>query len=235
MKKIIFLFALLAAAASCAFAQAEVVTADDAEWGIAYTTGGIVNIADDGSGGVYVYSDNSEAFLGLVYTSENGWLLDANPGDTLTIDFTVTGIIDDPVNRPGEGIDYLRNEGTYATTIFFTNGDVFPDPWIMSSETVNNSTVTTFSTVYEFTDTRSAVTEFDFPLELYPVDENDGSVSYNGSPAFKVSAPVITITRATPPTPPTPPTPEVVPEPASAVYAIVGLLPLIGIKRRIKK
>ena len=226
MKKVVFLLALLAAA-SCVFARGGVVTVDDAEWSIEYfdeySDG--VYMAGDGAGGVYVYSDTSEAYVGLYFMSEEGWLVNANPGDTLLVDFTVTGIFDDPENFSGEGIDYARQNESMRIR-FAGDGFYRSAHWTVTSETVNGSTVSYFTSAYECFDARDAVGDFNLRVYFYPVNESDGSLTYNNMPAFRVSAPTVRFIRAGE---------TVVPEPMAAAYALLGLGSLIGIKRRIKK
>ncbi|MBO7392738.1 MAG: hypothetical protein J6U98_00890, partial [Abditibacteriota bacterium] len=61
--------------------------------------------------------------------------------------------------------------------------------------------------------------------------ETDGSVTYDNQPAFRVSAPVLTIVR-----PGGDPEEEtVLPEPASYAYGIMGLVSVLGMKKRFGK
>ncbi|MBP5092892.1 MAG: hypothetical protein J6332_02460 [Abditibacteriota bacterium] len=232
MKKLFVVLLVSAVAVSCAFAAEVLHPEGTPEWTVDYSEGG-AQIASDDAGGVYVYGEG-DAFAQLNYfvdSDSDGWLINANAGDTLTVDFTVTGVIDDPENRPGVGIDFTRSE-PYSTTILFT-GMTFPgvtDNWTSTSEIIDGKTVTSVTSSFTLTEDAVVITGLKIPTEYYTGSETDGSVKYEGIPGYHVSAPVITLTRASEPEEETE-----VPEPCTIAYALTGLGSLAGIKRRIKK
>ncbi|MBQ7525292.1 MAG: hypothetical protein IJT09_02570 [Abditibacteriota bacterium] len=229
MKKLIVIFALTALA-SASFGASTVYDLPGGTWGVYREGGTTPEYIDDGDGGVYVYGDVRGA-VGLRYINRDGWLINGNAGDVLNISYTVTGVCD---NKDGYGIRYYRTYKDYelrSLRLYMRPDECNFDDYTISVDTAGGSTVATFTFTYELAKDYSAFNGLDMATSYLLDSETDGTVTYDNQPAFRVSAPVLTIVR-----PGGDPEEETgLPEPATAAYALMGFGSLAGIKRRIKK
>ncbi|MBP5738306.1 MAG: hypothetical protein J6X38_04415 [Abditibacteriota bacterium] len=226
MKKLIAVFALCLTLSASLFAG----ELTGGTWGVYREGGTAPEYIDDGEGGVYVYGDVRGA-VGLRYINRDGWLINGNAGDVLNISYTVTGVCD---NKDGYGIQYYRTYKDYelrSLRLYMRPDELNFDDYTISVDTAGGSTVATFTFTYELPEDYSAFNGLDMATSYLLDSETDGSVTYDNQPAFRVSAPVLTIVR-----PGGDPEEEtVLPEPASYAYGIMGLVSVLGMKKRFGK
>ncbi|MBO7392594.1 MAG: hypothetical protein J6U98_00155 [Abditibacteriota bacterium] len=214
MRKMFFVLALIVMVAACAFAS------DTVNWLDLYP--GTNTAVADVDGGAYTYYPDPEDFgISFNMTAVSNWLVNANTGDELTVTYDVVGITPDGLSfsaalaEVNASSDYQAGYGKTLT---------------IGSPTITDGTYT-FTTVLDSPiDVLQSLNVYSFYMYMpYPGSEVDGSVTYDGLPAFFVTNPKIFVNGE-----------EVesetlIPEPATYAYGVMGLVSVFGLKRRIRK
>ena len=216
MKRIFFVLALVAMAASCSFAA-------HYQW-ISTVENINFDVAQDDNGG-YGYVPNADQFgNGFNMTVLAEWLVNANPGDELSITYQVLGITD-------EGLDFSAGLATLNANADYQTGYASDLVFESGSAVVDGNTYTFTTTLTDAMDKiqRMDVYAFYMYSTMSFLSEYDGTVDYNGQPAFHISNPRVFVNGQ-----------EVeahtlIPEPATYAYGVMGLVSVFGLKRRIKK
>lgn len=238
MKRLIALLTLILALSASVFA----VDLDGGTWSYYRHDGGdSPGYMQDNNGNIYVYGDETGT-IGLRYMnygafvgSGDGWLINGNPGDTLNVSYTVSGI-SDRYAQYGYGTGYYEanKEFELGRMSIYLDGDAFRfNDFTQTVENVDGTNVITFNFTYELPEAYEYLEGADLAtsFKLESLTWNDGTVKYHNEPAFLVSVPTIELVRKTP----DPEEETVLPEPCTIAYAIMGFGSLMGMKKRFGK
>ena len=148
-------------------------------------------------------------------TANSSWLVNANAGDEISVVYDIKGVTQAELEGELTGSYFTKTVLTYdnGQTLTITKDNM----------TIDGTTVIFTTTLADVLDTVNSIDAYGWFYQY----QTDGSETYNDLNAIRLTVPNIIAPDRNAST--------VVPEPATYAYGVLGLLSVMGMKRRIRK
>ncbi len=171
--------------------------------------------ANTGDAVIYFTEPADVAAEGGFLTANSSWLVNANAGDEISVVYDIKGVTQ--AEPEGE----LTGSYFTKTVLTYDNGQTLTIT--KDNMTIDGTTVIFTTTLADVPDTVNSIDAYG---RFYQY-QTDGSETYNDLNAIRLTVPNIIAPDRNAST--------VVPEPATYAYGVLGLLSVMGMKRRIRK
>ncbi|MBO7393040.1 MAG: hypothetical protein J6U98_02425 [Abditibacteriota bacterium] len=171
--------------------------------------------ANTGDAVIYFTEPADVAAEGGFLTANSSWLVNANAGDEISVVYDIKGVTQAELEGELTGSYFTKTVLTYdnGQTLTITKDNM----------TIDGTTVIFTTTLADVLDTVNSIDAYGWFYQ----SQTDGSETYNDLNAIRLTVPNIIAPDRNAST--------VVPEPATYAYGVLGLLSVMGMKRRIRK